>query len=53
MTVFVLVIYALFKNYKRSSLAAKPVTFNEFKKAINSLLEFSATSELSKNKNTC
>jgi hypothetical protein len=48
MTVFVLVIYALFKNYKRSSLAAKPVTFNEFKKAINSLLEFSATSELSK-----
>lgn len=36
--------------YLSKILEAKPVTFNEFKQAINSLLEFSATSELSKNK---
>jgi SRSO17 transposase len=35
--------------YLHKILDAKPVTFNEFKQAINSLLEFSATSELSKN----
>ena len=35
--------------YLSKILEAKPVTFNEFKQAINSLLEFSATSELSKN----
>jgi hypothetical protein len=35
--------------YLNKILETKPVTFNEFKQAINSLLEFSATSELSKN----
>ncbi len=36
-------------GYLSKILEAKPVTFNEFKQAINSLLEFSATTELSKN----
>ena len=35
--------------YLHKILETKPVTFNEFKYAINSLLEFSSTSELSKN----
>jgi len=35
--------------YLNKILETKPVTFNEFKHAINSLLEFSSTSELSKN----
>ena len=35
--------------YLNKILETKPVTFNEFKQAINSLLEFSSTSELSKN----
>ena len=35
--------------YLNKVLETKPVTFNEFKQAINSLLEFSSTSELSKN----
>ncbi|MBE7443837.1 MAG: hypothetical protein HS132_00615 [Planctomycetia bacterium] len=30
-------------------METKPSTFNEFKKAINSLLEFSSTNALSKN----
>jgi hypothetical protein len=41
-------IFAL-ANLPQARLETKPVTFNEFKQAINSLLEFSATSELSKN----
>ena len=35
--------------YLNKILETRPATFNEFKQAINSLLEFSATSELSKN----
>ena len=35
--------------YLNNILETRPATFNEFKQAINSLLEFSATSELSKN----
>lgn len=35
--------------YLHKILDAKPVTFNEFKYAINSLLELSSTNELSKN----
>jgi hypothetical protein len=35
--------------YLNKILETKPVTFNEFKQAINSLLEFSSTSELAKN----
>ncbi|GAX62299.1 phosphoribosylformylglycinamidine (FGAM) synthase, synthetase domain [Candidatus Scalindua japonica] len=35
--------------YLDKIFATKPVGFNEFKQAINSLLEFSAASELSKN----
>src|SRR3990172_11287563 len=36
--------------YRNKILEHNPTTFNEFKHAINSLLEFSSTSELSKNK---
>jgi len=43
-------IYWIKQNaYLHKILETKPVTFNEFKYAINSLLEFSSTSELSKN----
>jgi len=37
--------------YLNKILEHKPTTFNEFKHAINSLLEFSSTSALSKNEN--
>ncbi|HLE86315.1 MAG TPA: hypothetical protein VI727_01470, partial [Candidatus Brocadiaceae bacterium] len=36
--------------YLNKILEHNPTTFNEFKCAINSLVEFSSTSELSKNK---
>lgn len=36
--------------YLDKILETKPITFNEFKQAVNSLLEFSSTSALSKNK---
>lgn len=36
-------------TYLHKILETKPVTFNEFKYAINSLLELSSTYELSKN----
>ena len=35
--------------YLNKILETKPTTFNEFKQAINSLLEFASTSALSKN----